>query len=49
MGWVPQDTQPGDTLCVFQGYRLPFALREQGKDHLLLGNAYIHGMIGYQA
>jgi hypothetical protein len=50
---VPQFAQAGDVCCVFLGMATPFVLRpaivrngDRGKAHHLVGEAYIHGVMG---
>lgn len=49
VGFTHENATEGDFLCVFQGYRLPFALRAKGRQYELLGDAYLHGCMNYEA
>ncbi|KAL7799822.1 heterokaryon incompatibility domain-containing protein [Trichoderma ceciliae] len=36
---------PGDQVCLLLGADVPFIIRPSGNDHLLVGEAYVHGMM----
>ncbi|EXM17742.1 Heterokaryon incompatibility [Fusarium oxysporum f. sp. vasinfectum] len=42
---APQETKPGDLLCVLYGGQLPFVLRNSGSYFELIGEAYVHGIM----
>ena len=49
-GWVPEEAEPGDTICIVFGVRTPLVLREvEGGKHILIGEAYIDGIMGGEA
>jgi hypothetical protein len=47
IGWVPQRTEPTDTICIFLGARSLYVLRPvPGSEHYrLIGECYIHGLM----
>jgi hypothetical protein len=49
MGLAAKVAEPGDEVCVFHGYPLPFLIRKAGEHHRLLGQCYIHGLIEGEA
>lgn len=44
-GAVPDTAQLGDWVCMFEGTRSLFVVREKGNDFSLIGTAYIHGLM----
>lgn len=48
-GLAPWDAEPGDKLCILLGCRFPVVLRRQGDHHVLIGEAYVDGMMDGQA
>ena len=49
-GWVPEESKPDDTICIVFGVRIPLVLREvEGGKHILIGEAYIEGIMGGEA
>jgi hypothetical protein len=42
-GLVPQETEIGDVLCLFNGMETPFVLRPVGEMYRLVGECYIDG------
>ena len=50
IGWVPETSQPGDLVTLFQGSPFPFILRERGDGyHTVIGDAYIDGIMHGEA
>ncbi|KAG9232006.1 heterokaryon incompatibility protein-domain-containing protein [Amylocarpus encephaloides] len=46
LGWVPKTALPGDLICVFDGARLPYVVREREAGRcVLVGECYIHGVM----
>ncbi|KAF4465970.1 heterokaryon incompatibility [Fusarium albosuccineum] len=45
IGMVPGTARPGDVLVVFQGGKLPFVLRARGSHWVIVGDAYVHGVM----
>lgn len=45
MGWVPMAAQSGDLLCYFEDCQLPFVIRRCEGGYLLVGDAYLHGLM----
>jgi len=48
MGWVPFCSQPGDKVTVIEGQDTPFVIRPVGGVYRLIGECYIHGVMGGQ-
>lgn len=44
-GAVPDTARPGDWVCMLEGCRLLFVVREAGGGFSLLGPAYVHGLM----
>ncbi|KAJ9157017.1 hypothetical protein NKR19_g3900 [Coniochaeta hoffmannii] len=49
MALVPPKTAPGDVLCAFQGFPVPFVLRPNGSGYVLWGDGYVHGFMAGEA
>jgi hypothetical protein len=49
MGLAAKIAQPRDEVSVFHGYLFPFLIRKAGEHYRLLGQCYIHGLIGGKA
>jgi hypothetical protein len=49
IGAVPQNTQPGDFLCVLFGCSVPVVLRRRGQEYLFIGESYLHGFMDAEA
>ena len=50
LGWVPEDSKPSDTICIIFGVSVPLLLREvEGGRHIVIGEAYIEGIMGGEA
>lgn len=45
MGTGPPYARPGDKVCVFQGLNVPFLLRPNGDGYLLVGEAFVLGLM----
>lgn len=45
MGVFPGSTQHGDVVAVLLGSKLPYVLRPRGNDYLLVGPAYVYGIM----
>ncbi|QDS74898.1 hypothetical protein FKW77_003802 [Venturia effusa] len=46
LGWIPRTANEGDKICIFDGARAPFLIRERGDGtYELIGEAYIHGIM----
>ena len=46
MGLAPEATRSGDLVCVIFGCQLPFIVREDAGQHLLVGECYAQGLMG---
>ena len=44
-GIAPYDTEKEDVLVIFEGFAMPFVLRQKGEEYVLIGDAYVHGMM----
>ena len=44
-GIVPYDAEKEDLLVIFEGFAMPFVLRQNGEDYVLIGDAYVHGIM----
>lgn len=49
MGLFPIPTVIGDEICIFQGGKAPFVVRKQGSAYILIGDAYVHGLMQGEA
>jgi hypothetical protein len=45
----PKVLRVGDVVCVLFGGKMPFCLRPQGRHYLLVGECYVHGVMGGEA
>jgi hypothetical protein len=49
LGWfgiVPDNTRVGDFVCIFEGGKVPFVVRREGKSGgVLIGPCFVHGMM----
>ncbi|KAF4946945.1 hypothetical protein FSARC_14077 [Fusarium sarcochroum] len=45
IGMVPGSAKPGDVLVVFQGGKLPLLLRARASNWVIIGDAYVHGVM----
>jgi hypothetical protein len=45
----PKVLEVGDVVCVLFGGKMPFCLRPWGRHYLLVGECYVHGMMGGEA
>lgn len=43
MGLGPPGMRPGDVICVFLGGPVPWVIRQEGNEYVLIGECYIHG------
>lgn len=43
MGLGPPGMRPGDLTCVFLGGPVPWVIRQEGKEYVLIGECYVHG------
>lgn len=48
MGLAPAASQKGDLVSVLLGGNIPFILRNNGQNHRLIGQAYVHGIMAYE-
>jgi len=48
-GAIPETAQVGDWICMLEGSRLLFTLRQKGGHFLLVGPAYTHGLMHDEA
>jgi hypothetical protein len=48
-GLAPWDAEAGDKICVLLGCRFPVVLRREGDQYVLIGEAYVEGMMDGQA
>ncbi|RWA12865.1 hypothetical protein EKO27_g2232 [Xylaria grammica] len=44
-GLVPRDARYGDKICIIQGFNVPYVLRQVGDHYILIGDAYVHGIM----
>jgi hypothetical protein len=45
-GWVPDQTRPGDTLCILNGLSVPLVLRPTESGYFeVVGDGYVQGMM----
>jgi hypothetical protein len=49
VGFVPISVEEGDQICVFVGCETPFVVRKRGDSYILIGDAYIHGLMHGEA
>jgi Heterokaryon incompatibility protein (HET) len=49
LGLGPAEMKEGDLVCVLFGSNLPFVLREDNGEYILIGEAYIHGFMDGEA
>ena len=49
VGWVPESAEIGDRTAIFSGGTVPILLRSSGNDYIVLGEAYVDGMMDGQA
>jgi hypothetical protein len=49
MGWVPENTTVGDVIAVFTGSGAPVALRPREDGYIVIGTAYVHGIMDGEA
>lgn len=45
LGWVPAEARPGDKICFFHGWRIPFVIRSVLEGYELVGDCYLHGLM----
>lgn len=45
MGTFTNDTEHGDLIAIFEGFPMPFVIRPEADGFLLVGNAYVHGIM----
>jgi hypothetical protein len=45
IGLGPKEMQPGDSIVLLSGGRLPFVLRPDGSSFRIVGDSYVHGMM----
>lgn len=45
MGSFTNDTDHRDLIAIFEGFPMPFVIRPEGDAILLVGNAYVHGVM----
>jgi hypothetical protein len=48
-GVGPRKIQPGDTVVVLFGARVPYVLRRKGNHYRLIGDCYVHGLVDGEA
>jgi hypothetical protein len=46
IGLVPQKTQIGDSICIFERSELPLVLRPRETKNEFIGQCYVHGIMG---
>ncbi|KAI1380121.1 heterokaryon incompatibility protein-domain-containing protein [Hypoxylon crocopeplum] len=49
IGLAPVATRPGDKIFLFKGSRVPIAVRQDGDRWLVVGDCYVHGVMGGEA
>jgi hypothetical protein len=42
---APYNSERGDVVVIFEGFRMPFVLRKSGNDWKLVGDCYVHGIM----
>lgn len=47
--WVPEATKVGDVVCLFAGAPFPFIVRPVGDEDVLIGDAYVYGIMHGEA
>jgi hypothetical protein len=45
VGLAPSHVEAGDMICIFFGGHVPYVLRKCGEAHILIGEAYVHGIM----
>lgn len=45
MGWGPRDMEPGDSVCILFGSKVPFVLRDEGESWTLIGPCYVQDIM----
>jgi hypothetical protein len=45
MDLAPPGASKGDLICILYGCKLPFVLRKQQEQYLLVGSCYVYGMM----
>ena len=45
IGWAPTLTEPGDTVALCKGAKLPLIIRPKGRDWEFIGDYYVHGVM----
>ena len=45
MGIGPPGMQPGDSVCVFLGGNVPWIVRQEDHEYMLVGECYVHGIM----
>ena len=45
MGIGPPGMRPGDSICVFLGGNVPWVVRQEGYEYMLVGECYVHGIM----
>jgi hypothetical protein len=50
VGLCPKEAQPGDSLVIFMGVRVPYVIRPHpdGQSWVLIGETYVHGIMDGQ-
>jgi hypothetical protein len=48
-GIAPMPAEPGDKVCILLGGHMPFVMRQEGDEWLLVGTAYVHGLMNGEA
>jgi hypothetical protein len=49
IGFVPRDSQEGDVIAVLSGCRVPMVLRPRDGYYIVVGDAYVHGIMDGEA
>ena len=45
MSLGPSNMQPGDLICVFLGGPVPWVIRQDGEEYVLIGECYVYGLM----
>lgn len=45
LGIATYDTEREDLVVIFEGFSMPFVLRRKGDDYVIVGDAYVHGIM----
>jgi hypothetical protein len=49
IGLAPPEAKPGDIVAILVGAPVPLILRKRGDQYILIGECYVHGVMGGEA